>query len=26
MERFVQLLDELEDLLAVLRQQLGLFP
>jgi len=26
MERFVQLLDELEDILSVLRQQLGLFP
>jgi len=26
MERFVQLLDELEDLLSVLRQQFGLFP
>jgi len=26
MERFVQLLDELEDLLSVLRHQLGFWP
>jgi len=26
MERFAQLLDELEDLFSVLRQQLGLWP
>lgn len=26
MERFAQLLDELEDILSLLRHQLGLFP